>query len=384
MKRVRLVQLDGKIPNLALMKLAHWHSDRGDSVTLTRSVQPSLFDERPDLVYGSAIFTKSLRRVREFQEAYPDGILGGTGAGKFSLRTVEDVLGVERYERYDYSGYPEYRWSLGFTQRGCRLRCGFCVVPKKEGRPVPVNTAWDIWRPGTPRCLLLLDNDFFGQPRDEWRKRIEEIRDGKFKVSFSQGVNIRLVDQEAAEALASVQYRDDQFERRRLYTAWDNMGDERVFFRGLERLEKAGVPPAHLMVYMLVGYAKEERIEDVLTRYRKLVDAGCKPYPMVYGNPDPEDVNRKPDGAEPGEEGEESEDYRRQLRDFQRWVIGRYAEFVDWKKYGRKTDEKSKGTIPLIQDEAQWTGTQPARERRTRETKEETPPALKREVNPLG
>ena len=366
MKRIKLVQLDGKIPNLALMKLAHWHSDRGDSVTLTRSVQPSLFDEKPDLVYGSAIFTKSLRRVREFQDAYPDGVLGGTGTGKFSMRTVEDVLGVERYEKYDYSGYPEYPWSLGFTQRGCRLRCGFCVVPKKEGRPVPVNTVWDIWRPGTPRRLLLLDNDFFGQPREEWRKRIEEIQDGKFRVSFSQGVNIRLVDQEAAEALASMEYRDDQFERRRLYTAWDNMGDERVFFRGLERLEKAGVPPGHLMVYMLVGYAKGERIKDVLARYRKLVNAGCKPYPMVYGNPDPEDVNREPDQTNPGEEGkrgpdpagpgnegEESEDYRRQLRDFQRWVIGRYAEFVDWKKYGRKADDKSKGTIPLIQDEAQ-------------------------------
>ena len=365
MKSIRLVQLDGKIPNIALMKLAHWHSDRGDSVTLTRSVQPNLFEEKPDCVYGSAIFTKSYRRVREFQEAYPDGILGGTGTGKFSTRTVEDVLGVDRYEHYDYSGYPEYPWSLGFTQRGCRLNCGFCVVPKKEGRPVPVNTAWDIWRPGTPRCLLLLDNDFFGQPREEWRKRIREIQEGKFRVSFIQGVNIRLVNQEAAEALASVQYRDDQFARRRLYTAWDNMGDERIFFRGLERLERAGVPPAHLMVYMLVGYAKGEKIEDVLERYRKLVDAGCKPYPMVYRNPDPEDgqengepdgarqENGEPDGARQGEEEEENEEYRQRLRDFQRWVIGRFAEFIEWENYGTEEDRKSKGTIPMIWGPAQ-------------------------------
>ena len=162
------------------------------------------------------------------------------------------------------------------------------MVPKKEGRPVPVNTAWDIWRPGTPRSICSFwTTTSSGSPGRNGRKRVGEIQEGKFRVSFSQGVNIRLVDQEAAEALASVEYRDDQFARRRLYTAWDNMGDERVFFRGLERLERAGVPPAHLMVYMLVGYAKGERIEDVLKRHRKLVDAGWKPYPMVYGTRTP-------------------------------------------------------------------------------------------------
>ena len=29
---VRLTQLDGTLPNLALMKLAHWHRSRGDVV----------------------------------------------------------------------------------------------------------------------------------------------------------------------------------------------------------------------------------------------------------------------------------------------------------------------------------------------------------------
>ena len=44
MKHVKLVQLDGKLPNLALMQLAHWHSSQGDWVKLTKSVQPTLFD----------------------------------------------------------------------------------------------------------------------------------------------------------------------------------------------------------------------------------------------------------------------------------------------------------------------------------------------------
>ena len=33
--KVRITQLDGKLPNLALMKLAAWHKSRGDAVTFT-------------------------------------------------------------------------------------------------------------------------------------------------------------------------------------------------------------------------------------------------------------------------------------------------------------------------------------------------------------
>jgi hypothetical protein len=34
---IRLTQLDGKLPNLALMKLAAYHRDRGDEIVFTRS-----------------------------------------------------------------------------------------------------------------------------------------------------------------------------------------------------------------------------------------------------------------------------------------------------------------------------------------------------------
>ena len=105
-----------------------------------------------------------------------------------------------------------------------------------------------------PRHLHLLDNDFFGQPEDQWRARIAEIRGGGFRASFTQGVNVRALTEETAAALASVHYTDDQFKVRRLYCAWDNIGDERAFFRGVELLAAAGVPPSHLLAYMLVGY----------------------------------------------------------------------------------------------------------------------------------
>ena len=308
MALIRLTQLDGKIPNLALMKLSHWHRSQGDEVRLERTPSPSMFEPEYDKVYGSAIFGWTLPVIQRLKEAYPLAITGGTGTAE--LNTVEQLIGSE-YEHYDYSIYPDYAYSLGFTQRGCRLSCGFCVVPKKEGKPRSVNTIADIWRKGTPRCVLLLDNDFFGQ--NEWPDRIEEIRAGAFKVAFSQGINIRMITEEVADAIATIDYRDDSFKKRRLYTAWDNLGEESRFFDGLSILNAAGIPSNHLMVYMLVGYRPRETMEDVLYRFDRLVDVGCRPYPMVY------ERWRQPE-----------------LRHFARWAIGRFYEIMPWDEYMAK------------------------------------------------
>ena len=307
--RVRLTHIDGKLPNLALMKLAHWHRAQGDDVTLSRFVQPRLDEKLPyDRIYGSAIFSWSRGKLEDLQNAWLGAMVGGTGWD--TEQTVEAVIREPEYEYYDYSIYPELPYSLGFTQRGCRLNCGFCVVPKKEGKPRSVNTIKDIWRPGTPRCVVLLDNDFFGQT--QWKERIDEIKDGDFRVSFNQGINVRMITPETAEAIASVKYSDDQFKGRRLYTAWDNLGQEKVFFRGLTMLNEAGIPSKHVMVYMLIGYAPNETMDEILHRFNRLNEAGCLPYPMVYNNAVPE------------------------LKVFQRWVLRRYYKVVPWAEFNPK------------------------------------------------
>jgi hypothetical protein len=309
---VRLTQIDGALPNLALMKLAHWHKARGDSVTVTRLLEKDdLWEsEHYDRVYGSAIFLFSEKRIDRFKAAWPDAVLGGTGIVG-SQATVEQLIGVDEYEYYDYEGWPDFKESIGFTQRGCRLKCKFCVVPKKEGRNRSVNTVADIWRgPGHPRKLHILDNDFFGQPAPEWRARIAEIREGKFKVCLSQGINVRLIDSEACEALASIEYRNTKFNERRLYTAWDNLRDERVFFTGVDCLERAGIPPKHLMVYMLVGYDPLETWDRIWHRFNAMIARGVRPYPMVY------ERTSKPE-----------------LRAFQRWVVTGLYRAVPFENY---------------------------------------------------
>jgi hypothetical protein len=327
---VRLVQLDGALPNLALMKLAHWHRAQGDVVHLTRHVTPTLFESQYDRVYGSSIFVNlpgSYDRREAFKQQWPDGVIGGTGTT--NMGSIEDVIGTE-WSGLDYQDYPDFDASIGFTQRGCRLSCGFCVVPKKEGKNRSVATVHQIWRGDPwPKKLHLLDNDFFGNP--DWRQRVQEIREGKFRVCISQGINTRLINDEAAEALATIEYRNTRFNERKLYTAWDNLGDEKRFFDGVDRLERAGIPGKHLMAYMLIGYDITETWERIWHRFNRMVERGIEPYPMVY--------DRK----------------RKDLLCFQRWVITGLYRIVPWEEYRRST--KSAESVAALPRSSRKSGT---------------------------
>lgn len=122
-------------------------------------------------------------------------------------------------------------------------------------------------------------------------------------------MNIRQITAETAEAIASVDYADAKFRTARIYTAWDSLGDQRRFFRGLNLLYDAGVKRDHVMAYCLVGFAKNETWEDVFERFNGLVDAGVRPYPMVFNN---ENLA---------------------LKKLQRWAIKRYYHKISFADY---------------------------------------------------
>lgn len=307
---VRITHLDGSLPNLALMRLAGYHRAMGHDITFTRSPYRDLFEPEFDRVYGSTIFTRSKLVVDIFKSEFSGALVGGTGSG--DPTTIEQVVGKVPLENsaINYDIYPKFKQSIGFTQRGCRLKCGFCVVPKKEGKNRGNMSVHEIWRGDPyPRELVLLDNDFFGQP--DWREKAKEIIDFNFKVNFNQGINVRLIHEEGAEYLSRMRYYDVRFKKRRLYTAWDNEKDEKHFFKGFNILLNAGISPSHIMVYMLVGYWPGETMESILYRFNKINDAGAMPYPMVYNNKD------------------------KNLKRFQRWVCRRYYKFVPWEEYKR-------------------------------------------------
>ena len=68
---VRLTQIDGKFPNLALMKLSHWHKTNGDKVYFEKAISKGIFEPEYDIVYGSAIFTTSEKKIKQFKQNFP-------------------------------------------------------------------------------------------------------------------------------------------------------------------------------------------------------------------------------------------------------------------------------------------------------------------------
>jgi hypothetical protein len=321
--KIRLTQIDGKLPNLALMKLSFFYKKEGHQVYFERSIRKSIFEPEYDVVFGSCIFSTSEDKVRLFQSEFPTAIIGGTGSG--SKMTVEDIIG-DQPDEYDYSIYPDFQHSIGFSQRGCRLRCKFCVVPEKEGKNKSINSISKIWRGASyPKNILLLDNDFFGQ--HDWREKSAKIIEGNFKVCFSQGINVRLFNEESAKVLGQMKYYDDQFKAKRIYTAWDNLRDKEIFFKGIHNLLNAGIKADEIMVYFLCNYWEKGLTFDVWERFNEMVKIGLRPYPMVF---DIKNADRK-------------------IKMFQTWVIRRaYMKIPFDKYYGSGYKEPSESALLLF------------------------------------
>ena len=265
--KVAVLDVDSKIPNLALMKISQYHKQKGDEVEHYLPLAHSLYDK----IYASKIFNFS-----SGADIQPDMITGGTGIDlKISLPPEIE----EKDPDYTLYNYPH---NIGFAQRGCRFNCSFCVVPQKEGKPKSVNTIEKLWTQRSSDFLVLLDNDFFGNP--EWADRIEEIKELDLKVNFNQGLNIRIISKRQAEALASVKFRNLNNTGSTVTFAWDQINDEKVIKRGVQRVIDAGIKPYQMQFYVLVGY--DTTPEEDMHRVMMIKGWGCDPFVMPYNKSD--------------------------------------------------------------------------------------------------
>ena len=70
MKNIKLIHIDGKLPNLALMRLSSYFKKKNYNVDFTRSVNPTLFDKNYEYVFGSSIFQFSNQRLEKLKKNY--------------------------------------------------------------------------------------------------------------------------------------------------------------------------------------------------------------------------------------------------------------------------------------------------------------------------
>lgn len=292
--RVAVHQVDGSMPNCALMQIAKHHEDLGHSVERFKG---DLFASEYDIIYHSKIF-----KFSPMPYLHEQSIIGGTGIDfRNTLPKNIAMAGLS------YTQYPDCDYHIGFTSKGCRFRCEFCCVPSKEGKPRH-NATLDglLSNPNGGRKLMLLDNDFFGNK--DWRGILSAIIDRDLLVCFAQGLNIRLITSEQASLLAKVKFRNTKFNQKYVTFAWDKYADREKIMSGIKRCNESGIDARQMQFFVLIGF--DTTPEQDLQRVEELRNLGALPFVMPYNRQD------------------------RYQREFSRWVNNRAIfKTVTFKEY---------------------------------------------------
>lgn len=268
---ILLIDVDSKIPNLALMKLSTYHKTKGDNVRIqilnknqvqnpniennTRDTNINMY---PDKIYGSIIFKKNKHAMDGYLFAYPNVeiVIGGSG---YDLNSkLPDK--IDRLKP-DYDLYENCDSSYGYTSRGCNRQCYFCIVPQKEGKfkrymhpSVFYDRKFDK--------IFFLDNNILWDK--EWfREIIRFCLHYKLKPWFNQGLDIRLIDESDIKLLIKVK-RIEMFE-----FAWDDIKLEKIVKHKIQMMKDCGLNTRQkVQIYIYVD--SDNEFESGLYRCNEL------------------------------------------------------------------------------------------------------------------
>lgn len=308
---IGLIDIDGLLPNLALMKLSSYYKSLGYGVEFVKN---NMVYEK---IFASSIFTCSKTKADALKNQYEDKIvIGGTGwdlkrklpysietmrpdYGLYSVDMIEKkIRGIMTKERKKKKAETIIDAAMGFTSRGCIRNCKFCLVPQKEGPLQTVADVDDLVRPGHD-VLILHDNNLTASP--DCVRVLQQIKKRKLVVDINQGIDIRLMNEEIAYSLANVKH------LRSIHYAWDLMEYEDKVIRGIKILLKY-IKPSYHMCFVLVGF--NTTFDEDKYRIIKLKELKVRPYIMLYNNCGNE-----------------------KMKHFRRWINGCIFKVCNWNEY---------------------------------------------------
>lgn len=307
--RVGLIDVDGhNFPNIPLMKISSYYKKLGNSVEW---YEP-MFSGHMDVVYMSKVFSFSddyqyhidADRIYKGGTGYAISVNGGVET--FDSKKDVPLPNTIEHMMPDYELYGIKDTAYGFLTRGCPRGCAFCHVKAKEGwnacKVADLNEFWN-----GQKNIVLCDPNILAC-RD-WRELFDQLQDSKAWVDFNQGLDIRLMTNEKADALEKLKIKE-------LHFAWDWYEDKEIIVPALKRFRKRStINQRNLVVYVLCGF--NTTLAQDLERIYTLRDLGFSPYVMLY---DKEHIPAHSD-----------------LRRLQRWVNSRWVfwsceRFEDYKK----------------------------------------------------
>jgi hypothetical protein len=237
---ILLLDVDSRLPNLALMKLSRYFKGQGRRVVLGRR---QFFPAGIEAVYASAVFSRPHTQtlLDKLRNHYGDSfVVGGSGVD-VRMRLPKEIEQMPA----DYSLYPELGdRAIGFITRGCPFDCPFCIVPFKEGKNRQVAALDELLTEGR-RKLILLDDNILAHRRAE--EFLQEMADRNVEVNFNQTLDLNLIDREKARLLKRIRCSNLRFTRRVYHFSLNDN-------RNLDHLRRK---------YQLFGFGSRDNVEFI-------------------------------------------------------------------------------------------------------------------------
>lgn len=295
-KKIGLHNADGRaFPNLPLMKLSAYHKAKGDTVERFLPLAAHTYD----IVYSSKVFSWT-----EEEPNLPRGtVRGGTGYGPGPNLTDE----IEHLMP-DYTLYPHFTASIGFTTRGCIRSCPWCVVPQKEGKIRAHAEIEEFLRPDS-RDVVLMDNNILAH--EHGVRQLERSIALGLRLDCNQGLDARLIasDDALAHLLSRVHW------SKSIRLACDHKSQMQAVETAVKAIRRHGGKQYSFSCYVLV----QDDIDDALERVEFLRALKVDPFMQPYRQLGSRTLPARP------------------LRDLARWANHKAIfKTVPWTEYRRR------------------------------------------------
>lgn len=244
---VNIINIDSKIPNLALEKVRKYYIDKG----FTINDQPIFVGIVPTFI--SVVFDWNKNKVEKY-EGLPNVYIGGSGYDLKSKLPKEIEM-------------VNPKINMGFTTRGCIRECPFCIVPEKEGKIKAVADIYDIWD-GKAKEITLFDNNIFAHKK-HFKLIASQLIKENLSIDFNQGLDIRLLNNEYCEILEQLKFNKD------VRFALDDFNLIPLVREKLSLLRKYKIRKNYFF-YVISGF--DTSFEDDYARLKFLKKENCRPY----------------------------------------------------------------------------------------------------------